>query len=539
MIQAQRLPAVRAARFRDAPEALEPYLQDASGAPRGWAAGLVRVASEGEAAAFLRSTSEAGVKLLPQAARTSLTGGAVPQGEVVLSVEELRDCGGVEGGRATFGAGVRLRELQRRVASAGFYYPPAPTYQEAMIGGTAATNAGGAATFKYGMTRRWIHGLRGLLANGDLLDLERGQALARPGGSFRVRLSDGDELEIPVPRHRLPDLPKMSAGYFAADPLDLVDLFVGSEGTLGLITAVTVELVPLPPALVTALAFLADERAAFTLGAELREAARSARARGDPAGPDVRAIEWMDSHSLELLRRHGDARRRRVELPDEARAGVLFEMELGRPTSNEQAQERLAAALDGGGGARDDGLVRLFRLLRAHGALDELVLAFPEDPRRQRDLAELREAVPQRVGELLARRPGVFKAAGDLSVPFDELREMMAIYREGFERRKLEFAVWGHFADGNLHPNALPRTPQEALGAVEALLEFAAEAIRRGGCPLAEHGVGRNPIKQRMLHDFLGHDAILGMRRVKRALDPRGRFAPGVLFPEWAAFDLA
>jgi len=535
MISARRLPDVPAPPIRDAPEALEPYLEDASGAPPGRAAGLVRVADEAQAAALLRATLEQGITILPQAARSSLTGGAIPHGEVVISVESLRDAGPIErtdrGGRATFGAGVRLRELQEIVSEAGLYFPPVPTYQEAMIGGSASTNAGGAATFKYGVTRDWVHGLRVLLYNGDLLEIERGQAVARPGESFGIRLTDGSELAVPVPTYSLPDVKKISAGYFAASPLDLVDLFVGAEGTLGLITAVTVELTPKPPAVVTALVFLPEETAAFELAAELRRVAESARGRGDLAGPDVRAIEWLDPQCLDILRKHGEATARRIELPDEARAGILFEMELAEAMDNERAVEQLAAALNGGSGERDDGLLRLFRILREHDAIDHLEFAFPEDTRRHQALCELREAVPHRVGELLARTPGVTKTAGDLIVPFDQLREMMRIYAEGFERRGLAYAVWGHLGDGNLHPNALPRNAEEAARAVEALLEFAEEAVRRGGCPLSEHGVGRNPVKQGMLRRFLGDPAVEQMREIKRALDPPGRFAPGVLFP--------
>jgi D-lactate dehydrogenase (cytochrome) len=532
VISAQRLPDVTPPPIREAPEAIEPYLEDASGAPRGYATGLVRVASEAEAAAFLRATAERGVKVLPQAARSSLTGGAIPQGEVIVNVEALREAGPLqrttEGARATFGAGLRLRELQEIVAERGFYYPPVPTYQEAMIGGSASTNAGGAATFKYGVTREWIQGLSVLLFNGDLLAIERGQAVARPGESFRIRLTEGDELAVPAPDYRLPDLKKISAGYHAADPLDLVDLFVGSEGTLGLITAVSVELVPSPPAVVTGLVFLPDEEAAFELAADLRRAAQSARDRGDLAGPDVRAIEWMDPNCLEILRRHDEARKRRIRLPQTARAGVLFEMELDEPTSNERAQEQLAAALNGGSAER---LIRLFRILRDHDAVDDLEFAFPEDGNRHQALAELREAVPQRVGEQAARTPGVAKMGGDFIVPFERLREMMRIYADGFERRGLAYAVWGHLGDGNLHPNAMPQTEDEGQRAVEALLEFGDETVRRGGCPLSEHGVGRSALKQRLLRRFLGEDALEQMLRIKRALDPHGRFAPGVLFP--------
>ena len=158
------------------PSIVEAYLEDASGVGPGRAAGVVRVRDEAEAAAFLMDTVGSEVRVLPQAARSSVTGGAVPQGEVVLSVEALTEIGRVEtrigGGRVRAGAGVRLVDLQRAVAERGCYYPPVPTYQQAMIAGTVATNAGGAATFKYGVTRQWVHAIRVLLFNGDLLAID-------------------------------------------------------------------------------------------------------------------------------------------------------------------------------------------------------------------------------------------------------------------------------------------------------------------------------------------------------------------------------
>jgi D-lactate dehydrogenase (cytochrome) len=139
------------------------------------------------------------------------------------------------------------------------------------------------------------------------------------------------------------------------------------------------------------------------------------------------------------------------------------------------------------------------------------------------------------VNEILSARrrddPGVRKVGGDLIVPFDELPEMVRIYERGFRSRGLAYAIWGHLSDGNLHPNGLPASGEEAARGWEALLEFAEEAARRGGSPLSEHGVGRSPLKQEVLRRFLGDDAVASMRAVKRALDPEGRFAPGVLFP--------
>ena len=364
VIQAHRLPDTRAPHVVYDPEILEGYLEDASGSPPGSASGLVRVDSEAQAATFLRETNGRNLKILIQAARSSLTGGAVPDGEVVVSVERMNERGPLEptpgGGEVTVQPGMRLRDLQRSLAAEGYYFPPVPTYQEAMLGGAVSTNAGGAASFKYGVTRQWVQALRVLLFNGDLLILRRGQHVARRGTAFHIGLSDGRKLDVPAPDYQLPELKKVSAGYYSADSLDLVDLFVGAEGTLGLITAITVRLQKLPAAVLTGLVTLSDPRTALPLAAAMRDAALEARERPGARGPDIRSIEWLDDNSLALLREHGDDRRLRVELPASARAALIFETELPQPSDTEQVTRSLADYLERRAPAEETPLVRLF-----------------------------------------------------------------------------------------------------------------------------------------------------------------------------------
>jgi D-lactate dehydrogenase (cytochrome) len=116
-------------------------------------------------------------------------------------------------------------------------------------------------------------------------------------------------------------------------------------------------------------------------------------------------------------------------------------------------------------------------------------------------------------------------------VPFESLDALLTMYDEEFARRGLDAAVWGHISDGNLHPNVIPRSIADVESGKEAILAFGREVMRLGGSPLAEHGVGRHPIKQRLLAEMYGPEGIAQMRAVKRALDPEGKLAPGVLFP--------
>jgi D-lactate dehydrogenase (cytochrome) len=180
-------------------------------------------------------------------------------------------------------------------------------------------------------------------------------------------------------------------------------------------------------------------------------------------------------------------------------------------------------------------LVRFCRALDAAGVLDAVDIAVPGDQARAAQLLALREAVPAAVNARVGRAKhgvdaSIAKTAADMIVPFDRLEELLAIYDEEFRRRGLDAAVWGHISDGNLHANVIPRSIADVESGNAAIAEFGRAVIRMGGSPLAEHGVGRNLVKQRLLAEMYGDAGIDEMRAVKRALDPDWRLAPGVLF---------
>ena len=169
--------------------------------------------------------------------------------------------------------------------------------------------------------------------------------------------------------------------------------------------------------------------------------------------------------------------------------------------------------------------------------LDRVEIAVPGDTAREHQLLALREAVPAGVNARVGRAKQqidarIAKTAADMIVPFDRLGELLRIYDEEFQRRGLDAAVWGHISDGNLHPNVIPRSMDDVESGKAAILTFGREVIRLGGSPLAEHGVGRNPVKQQLLLELYGRDGVEQMRAVKRSLDPGFKLAPGVLFDE-------
>ena len=185
----------------------------------------------------------------------------------------------------------------------------------------------------------------------------------------------------------------------------------------------------------------------------------------------------------------------------------------------------------------DGPLATFCRLLDRAGVLADTELALPHDRRRAADFLAVREAVPAGVNQRIsaAKRTidaRIEKTAGDMVVPFERSAEMLDIYRRGFDAHGLDYAIWGHLSDGNVHPNVIPRSFDDVVRGKAAMLEFGRHVARLGGCPLAEHGVGRNPVKQTLLRQLYGEAGINEMRAVKRALDPGNRLAPGVIFTE-------
>jgi D-lactate dehydrogenase (cytochrome) len=476
------------------PDLLSSFLSDAAHVPGGYAAGVAFPRNVAEVVSVVQDAAH----VLPVGAQSSLTGGATPRGDVVLSTRALTNVEVLSDRRVRVGAGVPLADLQRVLVAHGLYYPPVPTYDGAFVGGTIATNAAGATTFKYGSTRRWVQGLTVVLADGSTLTIERGQVAA--------------STLVPVPTYAMPDVPKLSAGYYARPHMDLVDLFVGSEGTLGVVVEATLRVIPVPTRVTALIACSSDAQAVTVTGALREEAARAWRGQG---ALDVAAVEYMDSRSLGVV---PDDAFRRAAITRPRRGAVLLLVQI-------EATASVEAALDVFGD----------RLTAARVEADPVVV-LPDDSQGALRLFELREAVPSSVNSQVAAikarvHPDIQKTAGDMIVPFNRLEESIALYQRLFAARDLDYAIWGHFSDGNLHPNVVPRALRDVEEGRAAILDMGRQVVAMGGAPLAEHGVGRSPLKQQLLRELYGDRGIEEMRAVKRALDPEWKLSSGVLFP--------
>jgi len=466
---------------------------------------IVRPRSEEDVVRVLEICSEHGVPITPRAAGTSLSGAAIGSG-VVLDTSRLatiREFDPREGW-VRVEPGVPLADLNAFLRERGFRLPLEPgSLDWCRIGGMVGHNASGYQSVKYGQTRDYVLRLRIVLADGSVLEArdvplhgtEWSDIVSRVPALEAVRRSLEAHREAILGSRR--PVKKHSCGYDLAhisETLDrgvfpLADLFVGSEGTLGIITEATLRVLRVPPRTVTLLLFL---DAFDDLGPLVRDLL--------PLGPC--AIEGIDGDSLDVLGREA------YGIPPQARAMLLVEFDEGD-------LEALVARI-----VRE--VAPRYRLTRPVEA------AF--DPDRQAALWKARRSL----FPTLLRRPGSRRPWGfveDPIVPTARVPEFIEFLTELTRRYGTVAGIYGHLGDGNTHYRPLfdPTDPGD-FERMRALRTDFDDAVldRFRGAPSGEHGIGR--IRADILPRVWGPEVYAAMRSVKDALDPRGLLNPGVMF---------
>jgi FAD/FMN-containing dehydrogenase len=454
----------------DTPAVPQSYLEDASGY-LGRADAYFAPSSEDELRQVLQRARESATPLTVAGAGTGVAGGRCAHGGWVLSVEKFRRLE-VFPGSARVGAAVNLQELQNAALPTGQFYAPDPTEWSASIGGTIATNASGSRSFRYRDTRSHVLALRVALVDGSILELKR-----------------GEPAPFELPSIPLPKSTKHSAGYLLWPGMDYLDLFVGSEGTLGIVLEAEVRLLPVPKELLTGVVFFAGD-------AETLDAVAAWR-----SVPELRMLEYIDEGSLRLLRT------RFPEIPNQAKAALLIEQELESADSNE------IDAWDG-------------RLTHSKALYEASWFASNAADRER--FRKFRHTLPELVNDRV-RRNGFLKLGSDYAVPVDRNAEMMAYYRKRLhEEFGDHYVIFGHIGDAHVHVNILPETQPEFDRGKEIMVEFARKAVELGGTVGAEHGLGKR--KAHLLEVMYTPHQLEAMKAVKRRLDPQWLLGRDTLF---------
>ncbi len=414
--------------------------------------------STADVSALLRLASRHRVAVVPRGAGTGLSGGAAGiEGALTIVVTRMRAILEIDRDNLCVitQPGVVNADLKKAVAEQGLFYPPDPaSYESCSIGGNLGTNAGGLCCVKYGQTRDWVLGLEVVLADGSVI---------RTGGRTV----------------------KDTAGY------SLTHLFVGSQGTLGIITEATLRLRPLPGPRATMLAFFA------TLGAAGDAVAAMTRAGIVPV-----TLELMDHETI-------------LAVDDAHQLGL-----------DRDAAAMLLVESDAPGAAAAGELDEAERAIQAAGATSVV---------RAADAQEadwLRQA--RRLALRALERQGMVRME-DVGVPRAQVPALLAAIERIAAAHGVRCATFGHAGDGNLHPNLVfDRDDPEAARLTHVVRdEIFRAALDLGGTVTAEHGIGA--ARREWLPIQRGEGAVAAMRAIKAALDPLGILNPGRVLPDWAA----
>ena len=449
--------------------------------------------------ALVRWASEHRVPLVARGAGSAMGGGNVGQGVVVDLTRlphrlEIRPAER----QAVTSANITLAELNLAADPHRLRLPPDPSSGRfATLGGMVSTNASGARTVRYGSVRRWVVGLEVVTAAGEVLELRRGEAPGA-GAAGTVRRFEADVAPAIAAAHaliaaRFPRTRKNSSGYALDDWLDsrdLLDLFIGAEGTLGFLTRVDWRLDPQPA-----------HRAGIRV--ELRSLDDLVKVVAALLSCEPSAVELLDRTFLDLIRR--------TEVGEglaAAEAILLVEIERDDPRA---LREAVAKASDG---------------VRPWAAAVDTALTTASSAR----LWELRHAA----SPILARLPEdrrSLQVIEDGCVPMERMGEYIRIVRRVTSARDIAAVIFGHAGDGHVHVNLLPKTGQAGWEqSVAGVLEEVSDAVvRLGGTLSGEHGDGR--LRAALLQRVYGEEIVGLFRKLKETFDPLGILAPGVILP--------
>jgi D-lactate dehydrogenase (cytochrome) len=488
------------------PDEIQSFLEDSSHVRGGFAERVIFPETAEEVAEVLAQAAKTRTPVTVSGAGTGTVAGRVPFGGIVLATDRLNrikqivrdDLGG---GRAIAQAGVILGDFQRAVESEGLMYPPDPTERTCFLGGNVATNASGARTFKYGPTRNYVERLRIALANGEMIDLRRGELYADRNGRIAIPLPSGATIEALLPTYNMPQVRKNASGYYVAPGMDVIDLFIGSEGTLGVVVEVELKLLAKPEGLLSGVVFFTSEEKLLAFVSEARET--SLANRGVIGKIDARALEYFDVESLRFLRQKYE------KIPEQAIGAIFFEQETTSANEDSLMNDWLAL------------------LETNHALIDDSW--FATDEQDQAKLREFRHALPVLMNEWFARH-NQRKVSTDMAVPDDAFAGMLRFYQDNLRDGDLRYTIFGHIGDNHVHVNILPRDDEEAARAHQIYQTFIRRAVDVGGTISAEHGIGK--LKREYLRELYGEEHLREMAAMKRAFDPAGILGRGNIFPE-------
>lgn len=515
------------------------YLRDES-RQTGFADSISFPKSEEDIIKSVKEAAEDAMAITTQGARTGLAASAVPSGGLVINLSKMNKVIGARYDKENdrfflkVQPGVLLAEIRKYLSDKSFlidkwdesskqaleymkkgewFYSTDPTEASASIGGMTACNASGARSFRYGSAREHISELRIVLYDGDVLCLKRRSNYAK-NGFFTLFTENKREIKGILPAYKMPDVKKNTSGYYNKPDMDMIDLFIGSDGTLGVISEIEIELNRTQAVQWGVTVFTPDEDIALDLVRALRGEEISeniAQMRLNPS-----AIEFFSHKALDMLRvqqKTNPAFSSIQEIKESYHTAIYLEIEGDSDNEVWTKLEELGTIIEMLGG-------------------DEDATWVANNPVNLEKLHDFRHACPEcvnmQIDNVKKNDSRITKLGTDMSVPDNKLKEVMKMYNSDIEKSGLNAVIFGHIGNNHLHVNTIPRNIDEYSRAKELYLEWAERISAMGGAVSAEHGVGK--LKVPFIKKMYATEEIKEMRMLKKIFDPDMIFNRGTMF---------
>lgn len=441
------------------------------------------------------------IKMSIAGAGTGITGSRVPNGGAVISTENLKKIIEYNENYVIIEPGVTLLELDKFLEQNNKFLPPNPTEINASIGGNIATNASGARTFKYGAIRDWVEALEVIFADGDSIYIERNTIFSEDG-IFKFTTNNQQIYEFRAFEIGMPNI-KNASGYYLKEKMDLIDLFIGSEGTLCVFAKIKLRILDKPQHTFGAIIFFDNNDKLLDFVTIIRNYSliNNKLNYKDVNDISARLIEYFDENSLNLLKSKYPI------LPNNTIGALWVEQEY-----NYQNEEAI--------------LSKWQDLISHYTNLSNETWIALNDTEHEK-LREFRHELPLQVYKKLTNNSQK-KVGLDTAVPTINFPTLFRYYLEEFPKLNFQNVIFGHIGNSHLHANIFCKNENEYNEAIEIYNKVINLSLQLNGTISAEHGIGK--LKKQYLIQMYGIDNINKMKKIKSIFDPKLLLNNGTMF---------
>ncbi|MDR1522749.1 MAG: FAD-binding oxidoreductase [Endomicrobium sp.] len=484
---------------------IQNYFQDNSGVSGAYADSVAIAENEDDISNFLIEMSEKQIPVTIVGALTGNTASGLAFGGVVLSLENLNNIGEIKENSdntafITVGAGARLNDIKVKAYQNGWMYPPDPTEKSAFIGGNIATNASGSRGFKFGPTRDYVQALKVIFSDGSKSFIQRGKIFSDKNGNITFDTNKGTK-HIKLPEYKLPHI-KNAAGYYNYPDCDLIDVFIGSEGTLCVIVEAVLKLVPCFKEVFGGIIFFQNRDNAFMFVDKIKLISKKAKVERLRNSINAMSLEYFDKNALDLIRDDYPL------IPLDAECGIMFEQDV--------YDDSIDLLID-----------KWYKIMQKYNVNDDKVW-FASNLAELEKFRIFRHAIPEHINKIVKKNK-VPKVGTDFAVPEGKLSDIVDFCQKEFKNSGIFNLTFGHIGENHLHANILASNEDEYEKCRKLYIDICSQVVKLKGTVSAEHGIGK--LRHIFLEKMFGKEGFKEMAKFKKSFDKSAILCQDNIFP--------